>query len=104
MESPSSEKMSIEGKGLNTLMECVSRGNKNMASLQNMSAEDLPNVCGTKLKRIDGHCQNKPGEDWKCWRHRRQFDHNDDEWLSVMVNYRLTKPSRNCDKLAGKGT
>ena len=30
-----------------------------MASLQNMSAEKLPNVCGVKLKRKEGHCQIK---------------------------------------------
>lgn len=53
-----------------------------MASLQNMSAEELPNVCGVKLKRKDGHFQSNPKEDGKCWRHRRQFNHDNDGVIS----------------------
>ncbi|CAG2255684.1 unnamed protein product [Mytilus edulis] len=71
---------------------------RNMASLQNMSTEELPNVCGAKLNRKDVHCQNKPKEDGKCWRHRMQFNHDNDGFISKLKVNKTIKELRQIAK------
>ncbi|VDI51900.1 Hypothetical predicted protein [Mytilus galloprovincialis] len=72
-----------------------------MASLQNMSAEKLPNVCGVKLKRKEGrHCQIKLKEDGKCWRHKEQLNHNNNDDLITNGKLQINKTIKELQQIA----